>query len=125
MYFRLSNRFRGLIWEKQPKGFSVGKLLFNALVRHDYKAMGEFHYKSLFIGMMHFQDPYNYDIERVERCGIHYGMPDGKIIPFCAFNVFPETYRDQVQNKYSMLPSEWEKKTGKKLKDDLYRRPAQ
>jgi hypothetical protein len=49
-------------------------------------------------------------------------MPDGRIIPFCAFNVFPEVYRDTVQDRYSLLPSEWERKTGKKLKDDVYKR---
>jgi len=108
--------------EKQPKGFSLGKILLNALLKHDYKTLGEFHYRTLFIGMMHFQDPFNYDIQRVERCAIHYAMPDGRIVPFCAFNVFPEFYRDAVQDRYSMLPFEWERKTGKKLKDDLYRR---
>jgi len=107
--------------KKQPKGFSMGKILFDALVKHDYKALGEFHYKTLFIGMMHFQDCYNYDIERVERCAIHYAMPDGRIVPFCAFNVFPQFYRDDIQDKYSISPAEWEKKTGKKLKDDMYR----
>jgi hypothetical protein len=108
--------------KKQPKGFSLARLLYNALIKHDYKALGEFHYKTLFIGMMHFQDPYNYDVQRVERCAIHYAMPDGRIVPFCAFNVFPQFYRDQIQEKYSLSPSEWEKKTGKKLKDDLYKR---
>ena len=108
--------------EKQPKGFSLAKLLYNALVKHDYKTLGEFHYKTLFLGFMHFQDPWNYDIQRVERCAIHYAMPDGRIVPFCAFNVFPEFYRDKVQERYGMLPSEWEKKTGKKLQDDLYKR---
>jgi len=110
--------------KKQPKGFRLGKILFNALVKHDYKALGEFHHRTLFLGFMHFQDPYNYDIERVERCAIHYAMPDGRIIPFCAFNVFPEVYRDTVQDRYSLLPSEWERKTGKKLKDDVYKRVA-
>jgi hypothetical protein len=108
--------------KKQPAGFGLGKLLYNALIKHDYKTLGEFHYKTLFVGMMHFQDLYNYDIERVERCAIHYALPDGRIIPFCAFNVLPEYYRDDVQRKYSLPPVEWEKKTGKKLKDDLYKR---
>jgi hypothetical protein len=108
--------------KKAPKGFSMSKLLFNALFKHDYRALGEFHYKTLFVGMMHFQDKFNYDVERVERCVVHYVVPGGKIIPFCAFNVMPELYRDKVQDKYSMPPVEWEKKTGKRLKDDVYRR---
>ena len=100
--------------DKQPKGLDLKTILVNALVKHDYK--------SLFVGMMHFQDLYNYDIERVKRCCIHYAQPDGKIVPFCAFNVIPQWYRDKIQEKYSLPIEEWEKKTGKKLEDDLYKR---
>ena len=87
--------------------------------RGDYKALGEFHYRALFLGMMHFQDKYNYDVERVKRCVIHYVMPDGRIVPFCAFNVLPELYRDVVQKKYSISIEEWERTTGKRLADDF------
>ncbi|MDD3083994.1 MAG: radical SAM protein [Candidatus ainarchaeum sp.] len=88
--------------EKKPSDLNLAKLLFDALVKHDYSALGKFHTKSLFIGMMHFMDPYNYDQQRVERCNIHYSMPDGRIVPFCAFNVVPELYRDKVQKQYSV-----------------------
>ncbi len=108
--------------EKQPKGFSVAKIIYKALIKHDYKALGAFHHKSLFVGMMHFMDLYNYDIERVKRCCIHYAMPGSKIIPFCTFNVMPEMYRDKDQKKYSMTFKEYKKKTGRDIKDDMYRR---
>ncbi len=88
--------------EKKPKNLNLSKLLYEALVKHDYSSLGEFHTKTLFVGMMHFMDPYNYDQQRVERCNIHYTMPDGRIIPFCSFNVVPEIYRDKVQNQYSV-----------------------
>jgi uncharacterized radical SAM superfamily Fe-S cluster-containing enzyme len=110
--------------EKAPEGFSIGKVIYNALVKHDYRALGEFHHKSLFVGMMHFQDLYNYDIERVKRCCIHYAMSDGRIIPFCAFNVIPEWYRDKDQKSQGESISKWEKRTGKSIKDDLYMRPT-
>ncbi|MCS7119090.1 MAG: radical SAM protein [Archaeoglobaceae archaeon] len=106
---------------KAPKGISVAKILFNILFRHDYSALGEFHKRTLFIGLMHFQDLYNYDIARVERCEIHYATPDGRIIPFCTFNVIPEIYRDKIQEQFGIPISKWENKTGKKLKDDIYR----
>jgi hypothetical protein len=106
---------------KQPEGLSLPKILYDAFLKHDYDSLGEFHHKSLFIGMMHFMDLYNYDIERVRRCNIHYTSPDGRIIPFCAFNVIPEWYRDKIQKEYGMSIAEWEKKTGRKLADDLYR----
>ncbi len=110
--------------DKQPKGFNLNKMLMQALVKHDYRSLGALHHRSLFIGMMHFQDPYNYDVERVERCCIHYAMPDGRIIPFCAFNVIPELYRDKVQAQYAIPNEEWQKRTGQKLADAKYKRDA-
>ena len=64
--------------------------------------------KTMFLGMMHFQDEYNYDIHRVEKCDISYAMPDGEILPFCTFNVFPEIYRDKVQKQFSISQAEWQ-----------------
>ena len=108
--------------EKAPKGFGTGNIIYNALVKHNYKALGAFHQKSLFVGMMHFQDLYNYDIERVKRCCIHYAMTDGRIIPFCAFNVIPEWYRDKGQKSQGVPIKAWEKQTGRKLADEVYKR---
>lgn len=106
--------------EKQPSNFSLSKLLRNALMSHSYDALGAFHKKSLFVGMMHFMDLYNYDIERVKRCCIHYAVPGGKIIPFCTFNVMPEKYRDKDQKKHSLLIKKWEKQNNRSLKGELY-----
>jgi len=72
--------------------------------------------------MMHFEDAYNFDVERVRRCAIHYLTPDGRLIPFCAFNVLPKIYRDAIQRRYGVPIKEWERRTGRKLSDDLYRR---
>lgn len=109
---------------KAPKKFrSKRKFLsyiFNILVRHDYSSLGEFHYQTLFLGLMHFQDPYNYDVSRVQRCDVHYVMPDGRIVPFCTFNVFPELYRDRAQKFFSYEIGEWEKLTGRKLAEEVY-----
>lgn len=110
--------------DRQPKNLKFGKMLFDTLVKHDYEALGELHHSSLFLGMMHFQDLYNYDIQRVQRCVIHYATPDPKmpIIPFCTFNVIPQWYRDKIQRSYSTEIKEWEKMKGRDLKDDLYKR---
>ncbi len=94
---------------KAPKSLKVLNVLKNAFLHGSYNALGDFHRKTLFLGMMHFQDEYNYDVERVERCVIHYGLPDGRIIPFCAFNVIPEFYRDEIQAKFSYSWEEWKK----------------
>ncbi len=108
--------------DKMPKGLDVDKIIYHAFIKHDYDAIGKFHLKALFIGMMHFQDLYNYDVERVKRCCIHYAMTDGRIIPFCAFNVIPQWYRDKSQESQGISFNEWEERTGRKLKDDLYKR---
>jgi hypothetical protein len=40
------------------------------------------------------------------RCGIHYAVPDGRIIPFCTLNSF---HRQEVERKFSMSPEEWKR----------------
>jgi uncharacterized radical SAM superfamily Fe-S cluster-containing enzyme len=109
---------------KAPRGLNLSRILFDALLKHDYGTLGVLHHNSLFIGLMHFQDLYNWDIERVKRCTIHYATPDERIIPFCTFNVIPEWYRDKIQKEYGIPIPEWEKKTRRKLRDDLYRRAS-
>ncbi len=103
-------RFNRFIDKKnQPKSVNFGKLLLSVITKHDFQSMGNFQMHSLFLGMMHFQDEHTYDIKRVEKCDIHYAQPDGEILPFCTFNVFPEVYRDKIQRQYSIPATEWEK----------------
>ena len=109
-------------FDKMPKHLKLDKLLARSLMGGNYHALSQFHKNALFLGMMHFQDCYNYDLDRVKQCGIHYATPDGSIIPFCTFNVLPELYRDKIQRKYSIPATEWERQTGKKLAEDRYQR---
>ncbi len=94
--------------KKMPKELSFSKLLTSVLIKRNYEALGQLHYNMLFIGMMHFMDLYNYDVERVRRCNIHYTLPDGRVVPFCTFNVLESLYRDYIQAKYKKaeLPKE-------------------
>ena len=75
------------------------KLIVKILVDQNFEALREFHQNALFIGTMHFMDRYNYDLERVRRCCIHYATPDGNLIPFCTYNSGP-VYREQVWKNY-------------------------
>ena len=43
--------------------------------------------KSLSISAMAFQDVWNLDLERLRDCCIHVMSPDGRLIPFCAYNL--------------------------------------
>ncbi len=39
------------------------------------------------ISAMFFQDAWNLDLERLRGCCIHVAAPDGRLIPFCAYNL--------------------------------------
>ncbi len=101
--------------KKVPGGMNFTSIL-KGVVLGNWDSIVEFHRHALFIGMMHFMDKFNYDVERVERCAIPYATPDGRLIPFCAFNIFPETYRDKIQKKLGVPIEEWEKKHEKMQK---------
>jgi 7,8-dihydro-6-hydroxymethylpterin dimethyltransferase len=107
--------------DKQPHGLDLAKMFSSILLKRNFDSVGNWHVRSLFLGMMHFQDKYNEDLERLQRCDIHYLTPDLRIIPFCAFNVIPEWYRDRIQKKFSIPVEEWEKAHGQTLEAGLYR----
>ncbi|MEM4718064.1 MAG: radical SAM protein [Desulfurococcaceae archaeon] len=92
---------------KAPKEFDINKILLNIILKRSYEALGDLHYRLLFIGQMHFMDLYNYDIQRVQRCNIHYSVPDGRLIPFCAFNIFEDIYRDKIQREHGVSLEEF------------------
>jgi hypothetical protein len=51
---------------------------------------------------MHFQDSYNFDLDRVKRCLVHYGVidPDDPTrvleIPFCSYNTL---HRENIEKR--------------------------
>ena len=110
--FNISTKF--IKWSEVPLELKkdLPKLLLEIFTKQSYEALGEWHYKFMFLGMMHFMDLYNYDVERVMRCNIHYLMPDGRVVPFCTFNVLNDVYRDYVQKKYMYTLDEWKKLKG-------------
>ncbi|MCX6764912.1 MAG: radical SAM protein [Candidatus Nealsonbacteria bacterium] len=105
--------------KKAPKGFKLSKLLFKTVMGGTYKSLKEFQYKNIYIGSMWFQDIWNMNLERLESCVIHYTTEEG-IIPFCAYNSLG--LGEKIRAKHSMSIKEWEQKTGKKMKDDLWKK---
>ncbi|MCK4970960.1 MAG: radical SAM protein, partial [Thermoplasmata archaeon] len=93
---------------KSPGGIGMAELLSAFYEEADKKALANFAWHSLMIGGMHFQDRYNYDVERVKRCVIHYAVPDGRIIPFCAYNSGP-VFRDELERKFAMNNEEFKR----------------
>jgi len=92
---------------KAPPGVNLRNLLLNVLSNGTIGDTAAFHRNTLFLGSMHFMDPYNFDIERVRRCGIHYGLPDGRIIPFCSYN---SIHRPKFEKEFGIPIEEWRKK---------------
>jgi len=88
---------------------SLRHLMSNIMSDKSKETLAEFSWKMMMISGMHFQDSYNYDVERVRRCAVHYATPDMRVIPFCAFNGGPE-YRAEVENKFSVPLAEWKAK---------------
>ncbi|MBM3291980.1 radical SAM protein [Candidatus Bathyarchaeota archaeon] len=84
--------------QKAPDYFDYNDLLKVALLNQFKEIPEVLKKKGLFVGCMHFMDPYNFDLERVERCCIHYATPDKRLIPFCAYNTL---HRTNIENKFS------------------------
>jgi uncharacterized radical SAM superfamily Fe-S cluster-containing enzyme len=70
---------------------------------------GTFTYRTLMVAGMHFMDSYNYDVERVKRCVIHYAAPNGLLYPFCSYNSGP-VFRDKIERQYSVSLESYEEK---------------
>lgn len=97
--------------DKAPAGLSFTKFMQTIEGLLDKKAGrgandGTYTYKTLLVAGMHFMDSYNYDVDRVKRCVIHYSAPDGRLYPFCAYNS-GLTFRDQIERKYSVPKEEF------------------
>lgn len=58
-------------------------------------------YKILLMASMHFQDAYNYQVDRVNRCIVHYTAADGRIYPFCSYNSGP-CHRNKVEKQFAV-----------------------
>jgi len=80
--------------ERAPYDLNITRMITGVLKNGTRGSLREFHNKVLFLGTMHFQDLYNIDLERVQRCGIHYVTPDGRIIPFCTYNTI---HRQEIE----------------------------
>jgi hypothetical protein len=75
----------------KTRSYKSGRQLVDDWMRHNW----------ITIGIMQFMDPYNFDLDRVQRCCLHYGVPDKKtkarLIPFCAMNNF---HRQSVEREF-------------------------
>ena len=80
------------------------KYLLRVLTEGNYQSLGDLQRKAILLSAMHFMDPYNFDLERVQRCVIHYAVPDGRIIPFCTMN---SIHRPEIERRLGVPIKEW------------------
>jgi 7,8-dihydro-6-hydroxymethylpterin dimethyltransferase len=92
--------------QRAPSELNLTGLILNIFRMGTRESLIEFHNRTLFLGVMHFQDLHNMDLERLQRCGIHYVLPDGRIIPFCSYNT---VHRSRFSNKRGWNYQEIEK----------------
>jgi uncharacterized radical SAM superfamily Fe-S cluster-containing enzyme len=97
-----------------PKGMTWNRFLQSLDGYRDKKfcrreGWQEYCFPTVFVAGMHFMDHYNYDVERVKRCLVHYSCQDGKIYPFCTLNAGPY-FRAQLENKYQIPLAEYKAK---------------
>ncbi len=100
-------RFAGLRSKLKLLGFlrhvkkkSFMKPIISSFLRTgSYSSLRTFMSRVIMLGMMHFQDPWNLDLERVQHCTINYATPDGRIISFCTYN---NIHRKHVEEKFKL-----------------------
>ncbi|HMK59982.1 MAG TPA: radical SAM protein [Dissulfurispiraceae bacterium] len=109
--FKVFSKFRALNVlrahfraEMAPKGLTFSKFLKTldgyADKKYTWMQNHKGHtYKTFFIFGMHFMDNYNYDLQRIRRCAVHYTATDGKLYPFCTYNS-GHTFRNRVEKQY-------------------------
>ncbi len=88
---QMKARFVGGMLPAIKKPGKLMQIFSKMLINGKWEAVSSFIYGSLLIGSMHFQDAYNFDLDRSTRCIVHFGVWDpteNKVIesPFCVMN---------------------------------------
>ncbi|MFC1506842.1 tetraether lipid synthase Tes [Thermoproteota archaeon] len=96
---KIRAKIRSFAALRHVKGPFIKDILWPVMKTGSYKALGKFMRNVVMISCMHFMDPYNFDLQRLEKCVIHYALPDGTIRPFCSFNTL---HRQKVEKQYSI-----------------------
>ena len=102
---------------KHVKFTFLRKYILRVLTEGNYQSLGDLQRKTILLSAMHFMDPYNFDLERVQRCVIHYAVPDGRIIPFCTMN---SIHRPEIERKLGVPIKEWNSKHKVEITQPFY-----
>jgi 7,8-dihydro-6-hydroxymethylpterin dimethyltransferase len=83
---------------KEVGMFTLMKSIMRMHLAPSYQSLGKIRRRIFLLGCMAFMDSYNFDVNRVRRCVVHYITPDKKIIPFCAYN---NIHRVAIEKDYA------------------------
>ncbi|GAG54883.1 unnamed protein product [marine sediment metagenome] len=104
---QLKARFLLGMLQYTKKPGKLMELFSRVLINGKWESISAFTHGTLLISSMHFQDAYNFNVERARRCIVHFGlvMPhDGSIreVSFCTMNTFHrERYEKMIAKKVS------------------------
>ncbi|MBT0160055.1 radical SAM protein [Candidatus Bathyarchaeota archaeon A05DMB-2] len=87
-----------LLVTKEVGIFTLMRSILKMHISPSYQSLGSIRRRIFLLGCMAFMDPYNFDVNRVRRCVIHYVTPDLKVIPFCAYN---NVHRIETEEEYA------------------------
>ena len=74
------------------------KAILKMHISPSYESLGPIRRRIFLLGCMAFMDRYTFDVNRVQRCVVHYVTPNLKVIPFCAYN---NVHRIDTEEKYA------------------------
>jgi uncharacterized radical SAM superfamily Fe-S cluster-containing enzyme len=78
--------------------FTLMKAILKMFVSPSYQSLGPIRRRIFMLGCMAFMDQYNFDVNRVRRCVVHYVTPNLQVIPFCAYN---NVHRIDTEEQYA------------------------
>ena len=74
------------LWLILPEPLSTRILFDCGIVDGLRQGIGESLVKTIFIHA--FMDVHTFEVDRIKKCCTHYAMPDGRLMPGCAYNMF-------------------------------------
>ncbi len=107
-----------LLVTREVGTFTLIKSILQMHVSPSYQSLGKIRRRIFLLGCMAFMDSYNFDVNRVRRCVVHYITPDKKIIPFCAYN---NVHRVAIEKKFAAK----QKTAVGKIADEIVQQPIE
>jgi uncharacterized radical SAM superfamily Fe-S cluster-containing enzyme len=78
--------------------FTLMRAILKMHISPSYQSLGPLRRRIFLLGCMAFMDRYTFDVNRVQRCVVHYVTPELKVIPFCAYN---NVHRIETEETYA------------------------